>query len=273
MLFKLKLFLLTLFFVVALELSIFKEATFFKVLFFLIAFAITVIWPITKKIRFVALPLFLSIGALDLLLLIDEPIEQQVFILISAVVYYVSLMGSYRLSLYGRDQTAQGMVNFGTLATIFFWYVSNYGWYLNFQIDTWILVLVFVVSTFLIGLPSLMICEQAFRRGAEGNKIDCLSGLNESTIHQRSNNRQVVFFLNIILSFVMGEVIWGLMLWPFSYLTTGVIALIIYFVLWDVVRLFIRGSFSKKAVLTNVFIAVFSVAGILLTAQWELVVN
>ncbi len=274
MLFKLSLIILSFVFAGALEIIVIKEELFREVFGFLVIFSILVIWPLAGKVRFLAIPFFLSIGSLLLLYLIDEPIEKHVFIGLSAITYYLSILGAYRLKLYDCDQTAQGMINLATLATCFFWFVSTYGWYLNIQsipifgwnleIDAGVLILVFTISSFLIGLPSFMICDNAYckiKKG-EGERSD-----NQGLVF---GNKKSVFFLNFVVALVMGEIIWGLSLWPFGYLTTGVIAVIIYFLIWDVTRLFIQNSLTKGIIITNVTLVSLFIFGILFTAQWEL---
>lgn len=261
MLFRFFIFFLSLIFLGALEVSVFFEGLFFQVLFFLVFFSVLIIWPVTKRFRFLALPFFLSIGSLNLLFLIDNSIEKHIFAVISSIVYYFSILGVYRLKKYKCDQTAQGIVNFVTLASAFFWFVSNYGWYLNFEIGIWALVLTFVGSTFLINWSSLAICEESFTiitksKGFHGDLID---------------GSQVVFFLNMILSIIMGQVIWGLSFWPFGYLTTGLVALIIYFLFWDIFRLFILKRLTKRLVLSDVFLTCFLISVLLFTARWNLV--
>jgi hypothetical protein len=123
MLFKLQPLLYSIIFAAALEISIINSQWFFKIAVFFVAFSILVVWPLARKIRFLAIPFFLSIGSLTMLYLIDNQIEKNVFIGISFLVYYLSLLGAYRLKLYDCDQTAQGMVNVGVIATIFFWYI------------------------------------------------------------------------------------------------------------------------------------------------------
>lgn len=275
MLFKLNSILLSLIFAAALEVSVLRQEWFFAVLVFLITFSVLMVWPFARKIRFLAIPFFLSIGSLSLLFLIDDPIEKHVFVVLSAAVYYLALMGAYRLKHYDCDQTAQGMVNLATIATGFFWFVSNYGWYLNFNIGIWFLVVTFIGSTFLIGLPSLMICQVAcskIRRRIE-HKSNGNSGKYPKGYFECSpKERMTVIFLSIILSLIMGEVIWGLSLWPFAYLTTGVVALIIYFVFWDAIRAYVNNTLSFKSIALNIAFALLSICGILLTAQWDLIV-
>lgn len=278
MLLKLNAFLFSLIFIAALEISVFKETMFFAVLIFLVFFSILVVWPMAGKMRFLAISFFLSLGSLSLLYLIDGRIEKQVFVTLSGIVYYLALLGAYRLRMYESDQTAQGMVNLATLATGFFWFVSNYGWYLNFTISAWSLVITFVGSTFLIGLPSLRIISEASRKIKERaikktlkTKKEREKALEESDFCAERDYLRVMM-LNFVISLIMGQTIWALALLPFGYLTTGVIALIIYFILWDMVRMNILGIQSKKPIVINVVLSIIAVSGILFSAQWALVV-
>ncbi len=278
MLFKLNAFLISFIFIIALETSISDDAWFFKVLGFLVIFSIFIVWPVTGKLRFLAIPFFLSIGSLSLLYLIDGIVEKQVFVILSGTVYYLAILGVYRLKLYDCDQTAQGMINLATLATGFFWFVSNYGWYLNFAIDAWTLVVTFIGSTFLIGLPSLRISSEAIRKVKERAKAEC----SKAKFQKKFSKEELEFYtkqdylkvimLNFVISLVMGQVIWSLALWPFGYLTIGVVALVIYFVLWDISRRYIQGNLSRSLVIKNFILSVIAVAGVLFSAQWNLVV-
>jgi len=49
----------------------------------------------------------------------------------------------------------------------------------------------------------------------------------------------------------MVELIWTMNFWPFGYLTTGVIALILYYILWDLTQSFFLKLLSKKRVVAN----------------------
>ena len=272
MLIKLNAIAFSIVFAIALEIVILGEKWFFHVLIFLVIFSILVVWPLARKIRFLAIPFFLSVGSLSLLYLIDEPIEKHVFIGLSALIYYLAVIGAYRLKFYDCDRTAIGMINLATLATGLFWFVSNYGWYLNFQIETWMLVLTFIGSTFLIGLPSLLICAESCKKIEERLSENDTIQLSLMPNGFKAYNKYVVFYLSFIISLVMGELIWGLALWPFSYLTTGVIALMFYFILWDAIRLYIQNMLTKRAVIADLILVAFSIMAILATTQWGLVV-
>ena len=260
MFFKLQPIVYSLIFALALEALIFKEKFVFWIVLFLILFSFLIIWPIARRLRFLAIPLFLSLSSISLLYLIDNRIERQVFVVISFLVYYLSVLGAYRLKMYRYDTTAKGMINLATLATAFFWFSSNIGWFLNFKIQSWFLVLTFLGSTFLISLPSLSIA-------ATKKEEESSTTINNIVIHQGT-----VVFLGIVLSVIMSQFAWGVALWPFGYLTTGVVILILFYVFWVTTRSYIKREFNLNRLLANTFLSLLLLVGILMTAKWNLVV-
>jgi len=271
MLLKLNAFFFTLIFAGVLELSVFNENRYFYLLYFLIGFSILVIWPLARKIRFLAIPFFLSIGSLNLLILIDQISEKHIFIGLSSLVYYLALLGAYRLKKYDCDQTAQGMINLATLATVFFWFTSSYGWYLNFDIGNWVLVLVFVTATFSISWPSIMIGLVACKKISYRQKGEKKKSLISFGQYIFKEHKQAVF-LNLVLTLIMGEVVLAVSFWPFGYLVTGSILVIVYYVFWDAIRFFIQDGLTSKLLWFNIGWAIVAVGVILITANWKLVV-
>jgi len=260
--------------VLAISLGVFSWSAdfYFVVLGFLILFNLFLIWPLSGKLRFLAIPFFLSIGSLNLLYLIDGQVERILFIVLATFIHYLSLLGVYRLKQYDCDQTAQGMINLATIVTVFFWFVSNYGWYLNFNIDSWVLVATFITSTFLIALPSLTICfvscykiryRQKKQRKTKKNFIIAL--------REQSKVEKVALFFSIVLAFIMGEIIWGLSFWPFGYLITGMTAVIIFFLFWSVIRRFILGRLTRKFVAVNMVVMLTLVVLMILTSPWDII--
>ncbi len=261
MFFKLQPILYSLIFVIALEVLAMRESFVVWVVVFLIIFSFFIIWPLARKLRFLAIPFFLSLSSVSLLYFIDNAIEKQVFIFLSLVVYYFSVLGVYRLKLYRYDTTAQGMINLVTLATAFFWFASNVSWFLNFKIQNWVLILTFFGSSFLISLPSFYVAT--IRKENEDGKKE--EGLMK-------NNQGAVFFLTLALSVVMSQWAWGITFWPFGYLTTGVATLIVFYVFWDAIRSYLKRDFTSKRLLANIFLSLLLLAGVLMTTEWNLVV-
>lgn len=274
---RLKLIFLSLLFGAALGIFSWRADYYFYVLGFLVLFNILLIWPLSKRLRFLAIPFFLSIGSLNLLYLIDGKQERILFIVLAVLVHYLSLLGAYRLKKYDCDLTAQGMINLATIVTVFFWFVSNYGWYLNFAIDSWVLIITFIASTFMIAFPSLTICfvscykiryrqEQRQEKKNEISKKDILIALK-----QQLKVQKIALFFSSILAFIMGEIIWGLSLWPFGYLVTGMTAVIIFFLFWSIIRRFIQGRLTKRFVIVNISMMMMLIALMLLTSPWEII--
>lgn len=201
---------------------------------------------ITKRFADAFLPGLLSLTALTLLLLIDHPTERQIFVILSAFMYYFALLGIYRLRHAPQDQTAQAFLNASAMAAMFFFYAGTYGFYLNFSFPLWGLMLLFFLGTALTGYATL--------------------------IGPECEERQRVILHSVLLGLVMGETVWVMSFWPFGYLTTGALSLIFFFIVWDVAFDAFRRSLSlKKAVLRLIFF--FGLGALLLASSpWRILV-
>jgi len=191
---------------------------------------------------FSVLPIFFTFSSLALLYLITLEFEQQIFIALASVMYYLSLLGAYRLGIYAGDKTARGMNMAAMAATIFFTCAGAYGLYLNFFVPLYYLMLVYLIVTLLVSYQYFSIIQ--------------------------SDNKKRAWTYSFLLALVMTELIWTMNFWPFGYLTTGVIALILYYVLWDLVQSYFLNILSKKRVVANmIFFSVLTVI-VLLSAKW-----
>ncbi|MFC1622938.1 hypothetical protein ACFL16_00915 [Patescibacteria group bacterium] len=197
----------------------------------------------SKKWFFSVSSVVFSVSCFFMLYLIDFGIEKQLFITFSGCIYYLALLGEYRLGRYEKDQTAKGMIAASLMATMFFFFSSSYGVYLNFVISLWVLMFFFLVVTFLITLQYMAIV-------GHGNR----------------------WYLKLIYSFLLGfsmmEFGWVINFWPFGYLTTGVISLIFYYILWDFVQDYFLRRLSKKKVVVNSIFFVSLIVLILTTSKW-----
>ena len=266
---------LSIFFGGALSFFVWREEYYFYVLGFLALFNLLLVWPLAKRVRFLAVPFFLSIGSLNLLYLVDGFYERTFFIVSAVIIYSIALWGANRLKKYDCDQTAQGMVNLATIITVFFWLVSNYGWYLNFEISSWMLVITTIASTFLIILPSLTISFVAcykiyYRKEKKKEKTKGKENFILAFKHQIKIQRTALFF-SFIIAFIMGEILWGLSFWPFGYLITGMTAVIIFFLFWIIIRKFIKKELTKRFILVNIFIMMIIIIVMIATSPWSMV--
>jgi hypothetical protein len=191
---------------------------------------------------FSVLPALFSISSVLLLYLIDSNSQEQIFILLATVLYYLALLGALRLSKYAGDKTARGMVMATTASTIFFTYTSFFGIYLNFAIPLYLMLIAYLAVTLLVSYQYLSLVK--------------------------TDDKIMVWIYSFLLSLSAVEIIWTMNFWPFGYLTTGVIALILYYVLWDIVQSYFLGILSKKRVVANTVLFSALIILIFLSSKW-----
>jgi len=229
-------------FIFGLEFILFRPDSFMLVMIFLLMVSAYGSRKIGGRWFFSVLPIFFTFSSLALLYLITLEFEQQIFIALASVMYYLSLLGAYRLGIYAGDKTARGMNMAAMAATIFFTYAGAYGLYLNFFVPLYYLMLVYLIVTLLVSYQYFLIIQ--------------------------GDNKKRAWTYSFLLALVMTELIWTMNFWPFGYLTTGVIALILYYVLWDLVQSYFLNILSKKRVVANmIFFSVLTVI-VLLSAKW-----
>ncbi|MCX6761919.1 MAG: hypothetical protein NTY33_03730 [Candidatus Moranbacteria bacterium] len=194
------------------------------------------------KWKFSILPIFFTLSSVSLLYLIALGYEQQIFILLATGMNYLALFGAYRLGKYEKDQTAKGMNMAATSATIFFTYASAYGLYLNFLVPLYALMLAYLLITLLVSYQYFSIIK--------------------------SDEKKTVWIYSFLLGLSMAEMAWVINYWPFGYLTTGVIALILYYMLWSIVQGYFLNILSQKRAIANVLFFSFLILLVLLTSKW-----
>ena len=212
---------------------------------FLLFFSIWSAKRVGGKYSFSTIPIVFSTSSIILLYLIDFSADQQAFIILASMIFYFILLGIFRLKSYSEDQTAKGIASGGLLATIFLFYSGFYGLYINFSIPLWLLMLVFLAITFILSYHYL---------GAI------------------SSDKKKILSFSVILGFAMAEISWVISFWPFGYLTTGVIALIFYYMFWDLAQSYFTQKLSKKKITFNLIFFSLLIGLILLTSRWQLAV-
>jgi len=241
MIFKFQPFLFSLLFALGLEFVVLKSIYVFSTLIILVILAIFAGRKTGGKWIFSSLPTIFTISATALLYLISTPNQKQIFIFLAVLFFYLILLGSARLKEYAYDQTARGMIMGATAATIFFAFASSYGLYLNFLVPLWVLMLTYFTITILISFQYFAIIQ---------------------------SDRPKIWTYSLLLSLVMTEIIWAMNFWPFGYLTTGVISLILYYVLWDLIQSYFLNLLSRKRVVANMTFFSLIVILVLLSAKW-----
>lgn len=241
MFFNLKVLLYTFVFGISLEFFSFNGKAMFFIMLFLVFFSIFVAKKMGKKYIFSIIPLIFSSSSVALMYLIAPQIERQFFILLTSFVFYITYLAICRLKHYPKDQTASGLISASLASTVFFFYSASYGLYLNFSIPLWTLMTAFLIITFFISFQYFKIISQDTRKA-----------INYS----------------VILGMIMAEIAWVINFWPFGYLTTGVITLIFYYVLWDLVQGMFSKKLSQKRMIANLIFFAFIIGIVLLSSKW-----
>lgn len=239
---KLRLIIFSLLFLGGLELAVFQPRYIFVLAIFLGLLAFFEGKKSGGRWLFAILPAILAFFSVAQLYLIGLVYEKQIFILLVTGMYYLAVLSAYRLGQYSQDQTARGMNMAASTATIFFAYASVYGWYLNFLVPLYWLMLVYLAVTLFLSYQYFAIIKP--------------------------DDKRKVWIYSFLLALLMTEIIWTMNFWPFGYLTTGVIALILFYVLWDLVQSYFLGLLSKRRVIANLVFFPLLIALVLMTSKW-----
>ncbi len=209
---------------------------------FLLVLLISIKWISRKYFHFIILA-FLFVGSVLLLPLIDSPSQAKAFLVLSAGVFYLAVLGAYRLGKYEKDLTAKAMSNLAALSALFCWFTAGYGWYLNIASPAWIIMILFAIITFPIAYALFIVNEL------------------------KMNRSQRVFY-GVFLSYLIAVSIWFQSSWPFGYLTTGVAALIIFYSGWEIIRNYFLDKMTAKRLAFNILFLAGTASLILLSAKW-----
>jgi hypothetical protein len=239
---KLRLIFYSLIFFLGLEIIAYRHGFALFVMIFLFFFSVYQGARVGRNWIFSILPVFFTLSSAALLYLVTISSEKQVFIFLASGLYYLSLLGSYRLQKYAGDLTAKSMNMAATSAALFFTFSSAYGFYLNFLVPIYYLMLIYSITSFLVSYQYFFLIK-------------------------KENNKEAILYSSL-LALLMAEIVWMLNYWPFGYLTTGVIALILYYILWELSRSHILNQLSRKRVVFNMIFLSLMVCIVLLTSKW-----
>jgi hypothetical protein len=216
-------------------------AGWFGILFSLVVIVASRI--IVGRWKFMVLPAVLVPGAVLLLSLIDPPLEMGLFIFLSSLVFYATVLAGWRFFRYEKDETAKALYNIATVAVLFCWYAAAYGWYLNPSISfpIWVLLIILSVITFSVSYVSFVI-----------NQIE----------------REKWLIYSVFLTTFVAQIVWMQNFWPFGYLTFAATTLIIYCVGWEIVLSFFLKKLTARTVFFEILFLAGSMALILLSTKW-----
>lgn len=174
--------------------------------------------------------------------LIDSPMEKDIFIILSALIYYFFLFAGYRIGKKPDDKDARGIIAMTLMATAFLFFSATYGVYLNFEVSSWWLMLFYFANISIVSYRYFTIIEK--------------------------RNKKLVLIYSLIIGLGLLEMGWVINFWPFGYLTSGAVLLMFYYILWDLAQDYFSDNLSKRVVLTNLFLFIFISGMVLYSSRW-----
>ncbi len=226
-----------------LEAAIVIPMKFSVLVFFLLAILFRALSRFGGSVGSAIIPTLFSFSSILLLFFISSPREKHVFIFLSSLVFYTSVLGVYRLRQYAGDMTAGSMLSLVAMTTLFFLFSGFFGIFLNFQrFSEWMLMTSYGLSSFLVGLSVFV---RLFR-----------------------NNPRKAWFFALLFGFSAAEIGWIGTFWPFGYLTSGVITLLFLSPLWDMIQGEASGGVSKKRLAVQVTLILFLIGMVLGSSEW-----
>ena len=196
---------------------------------------------LSQRSSMTPLPIIFVLSAWGLLYFVQSYKQQYLLIGLSAIAYYFIHISLYRLRTCYTDKTARSIIAAGSIATIFLFYATAFGIYLNFDITLWAFMFLLMLATSLISFQYFWL-------------------INE--------NKKNVLNYSLILGLIMAEIVWILNFWPFGYLTTGVITLIFYYVFWNLIEHHFLDDLTKKRIIFNLIFFGTLVVLVLSSARW-----
>lgn len=197
-----------------------------------------------KWFMMLLLPMVFSLVLLALLFFIDQDVQRQLFVLIGTILFYLIQLGSARISVSQSDETGRGMIAASTIGTLFIFFAFTNGLYVNYSVELWYMVAVYGIVTFFLSWQFFLILVPKDMKRS--------------------------FFYSAILAFFSAELFGIASFWPFGYLTTGVVLLIFYYVLWDLFQAHYLDLLTKRRVLADFSILILLSAVVLTTTRWTL---
>lgn len=187
------------------------------------------------------LPLAFAFGSLLLFLLVTGKISEQVYIALSGLGFFLTLLQTSK-KIRKIDNELWYKINTSLVfMVIFLWFAGLYGLYLTMP----------HLSLGYLMLVSLLIITILYYYMIKINDLKVIP-----TVY-------VLLFGIINL-----EILWALSFTHFGHLTIGAILLLVNYTFWDILENYVKGSFTKKLLVVNVLFFILIITGLLATTKW-----
>ena len=116
---------------------------------------------LSQRTSMTPLPVIFVLSTWGLLYFVQSYKQQYLLIGLSTIAYYFMHISIYRLHNYYKDKTARGIIAAGSIATIFLFYATAFGIYLNFDIALWAFMFFLMLATSLISFQYFWLINEA----------------------------------------------------------------------------------------------------------------
>lgn len=227
------------------ELAIYKSELVFLILGGLLFISSIFNYRIIKNKRNLLLPFLFIAGTEILLFFISGMLFVQIFIAISTIVFYLIILGVYRLENYSKDETAHKINSLAALAVIFIWGAGLFAIFLNLNVPPLLISFLFY----------LIIVFTTYR----------LFSIN---IRKKKN---FSYLLNsLLVAYCMLIICLAVLLLPFGYLTLGMLMLASYFLAVNYIIKKNNVENPLPSITVDVIIFILALGITLFTTRWSI---
>lgn len=175
-----------------------------------------------------------------LLFFVDTVLGQYVFASLSTMLFLLTLRTEYYVTGESDVRAERGLFAAGTMGAMFLFFTSMQGFMINFTLPLWMFLAAFACVVYAVSFAYYSLVR----------------GENRSTLY------------SFILALFFVQFAWIVQFWPFGYLTSGTVALIFYYVLWDILDRYAEGTFSRHHAIVDVVLLTGFTVLVLATSRW-----
>ncbi|MBD3238083.1 MAG: hypothetical protein GF332_00390 [Candidatus Moranbacteria bacterium] len=205
-------------------------------------------WQISGRLKIPFLPVLFFIGAALLAFYVDQALIKQIYIFSSGLVFYFILYSVYVLNRRPQSEFCKKITLISSIITLFLLVAGVFAVWLNQIVAIWqILTAIFIIT----GLISIQLLRKILP----------------------TNTKINIYLLSLILAYSLTTISWAVFFLPFSYLTASIIISATYFMFVNyLIQVYLKTS-GKISFIVDCIIYVLSIAVVLYTAKWSLVIN
>lgn len=187
-----------------------------------------------------------SLSVSGLIFFVDSFFLRQVVVGVALFLLFFA-MREYRQLNRAQEISLKGILFIFHFMTLFFFFAFSLAVHINFTIPQVLLMFFYGIVIFFVSLHSFL------------------------SVYIKEVKRSLQY--SLVLSFFFLQLAWFIHFWPFGYLTTGVILLVVYYVLWDLFQSHFEKTIRLQRFFTDVLLLVVLVSIVLVSTPWTIIGN